>query len=275
MPAISKDILPVAAVFAATFVVGYAATGRARRSANVPPPFPGAIVVAELFVSEDCSGCPAAERVLAQIVDQSVVPDVEILGLVEPVDYLKPRGSQPSLSSAPFTTRQSAYDERVFHRGALRTPQIVVDGQVEAMGDDFDPIQRAVARAAQFGKAVVRIDATPAADANELHLSLQISLPPEVPTFEMTQVFVAVTARHRTASVRLADLWRVTPKQGAVVRSLLPIGTMPDGLRTWSTDAAVPVPHEGKPTELTVVGFLQESESLRIVGAGSSVVSLN
>jgi hypothetical protein len=78
MPAISKDILPVAAIFAATFVVGYAATGRARRSANVPPPFPGAIVVAELFVSEDCSGCPAAERVLAQIVDQSVVPDVEL-----------------------------------------------------------------------------------------------------------------------------------------------------------------------------------------------------
>lgn len=275
MRLISKDTLPIAAVFAATFIAGYAATGRARRSADAPPPFPGAVVVAELFVSEDCPGCPPADRVLAQIVDQPVVPGVEILGLVEPVDYLTPRGSQPALSSAPFTTRQSAYDDRVFHRGTLRTPQIVVDGQVEAMGDDFSPIQRAVVRAAQFGKAVVTIDAKPAFDVKELHVSLQITIPPDVPTFETTQVFVAVTAHHRTPGVRLADRWRFAPKRGAVVRSLSTIGTVPTGLRTWSTQASVPILPEWKPAELKVVGFLQESESLRIVGAGSAAVSVN
>lgn len=275
MPAVSKDILPIAAVFAATFVVGYAATALPRRAADVPPPFPGAVVVAELFTSEDCSGCPPADRVLTQIVDQPVVPGVEILGLVEPVDFSKPLDAQSSRSSAPFTTRQSEYDERVFHRGTLRTPQIVVDGQVEAMGDDFDPIQRAVVRAAQFGKAAVTIAARPDADANELHLSLQITVPPEVPTFEMTQVFVAVTAGRSTPGVRLADQLRFTPKQGAVVRSLVPIGTVPSGLRTWSTEASVPIPSGWKPTELKVVGFLQEHESLRIVGAGSATVSVN
>jgi hypothetical protein len=132
--------------------------------------------------------------VLAQIVDESLIPGVHVLGLVEPVVYLKGQGSHASTSSAPFTARQSAYDERVFHRGTLRTPQVVVDGQVEAMGDDFGPIQRAVVRAAQFGKAAVTIDATLAPDANELDLSAQITVTPEVPTFETTQVFVAVTA---------------------------------------------------------------------------------
>ena len=273
MPPISKDILPIAAAFAATFVAGYAATARARRSADVPAPFPGAVVVAELFTSEDCSGCPPADRVLADIVDQSLIPGVQVLGLVEPVDYLG--GSQPSSSSAPFTARQSAYDERVFHRGTVRMPQVVVDGQVEAMGDDFGPIQRAVARAARSGKAAVTIDATIAPDTNELHLSATITVPPEVPTFETAQLFVAVTPRHQTPGVRLADRWRFAPKQIPVVRSLLPIGTVPDGLRTWSTEASLPIQPEWKPTELTVVGFLQESKSLRIVGAGSATVSVD
>jgi hypothetical protein len=55
----------------------------------------------------------------------------------------------------------------------------------------------------------------------------------------------------------------------------LPIGTMPDGARTWSIAASLPIPREWKSTELTVIGFLQESESLRIVGAGSATVSVD
>ena len=119
------------------------------------------------------------------------------------------------------------------------------------------------------------IDATLAPDTNELYLSAQITVPPEVPTFEMAQVFVAVTPRHRTPGLRLADRWRFAPKQIPVVRSLVPIGTMPDGLRTWSTEASLPIQPEWKPAELTVVGFLQESESFRIVGAGSATVSVD
>jgi hypothetical protein len=154
-------------------------------------------------------------------------------------------------------------------------PQIVVDGHVEAMGDDFSAIQRAVVRAAQFGKANVTIEATLTPDANDLHLSLQIAVPPEVPPFEMTKVFIAVSPRRRTPGVRLADRWRHPPEQGAVVRSLLQIGTVPRGLRSWSTETSVPIAGEWKPAELNVVGFLQEQESLRIVGAGSTTVSVD
>ena len=99
MPKIFKDILLVAAVFVATFVAGYAATVGARRSAEVPAPFPGAVVVAELFTSEDCPGCPPADRVLAEIVDLPLVPGVQVLGLVEPVDYQEGQGSAPSSSA--------------------------------------------------------------------------------------------------------------------------------------------------------------------------------
>jgi hypothetical protein len=143
------------------------------------------------------------------------------------------------------------------------------------MGDDFGPIQRAVVRAAQFGKAAVTIDATLALDANELHLSAQITVPPEVPTFEMAHMLVAVTTRHRTPGSRLADRWRLAPKQVATVRSLLPIGTMPPGVRMWATEESVPIALEWKPTELKVVGFLQEFESLRIVGAGSTTIAVD
>jgi len=57
------------------------------------------------------------------------------------------------------------------------------------------------------------------------------------------------------------------------VQSLLPLGTVSSGVRLWSTETSVPIAPEWKPTDMKVVGFLQEYESLRIVGAGSASAS--
>jgi len=84
--AIAKDIVRIAAVFAVTFVAGYAATVRARRSVEVPVPSPDRVIIAELFTSEGCTGCRLADRVLAQVVDQPLVRGLDVLGLVETVN---------------------------------------------------------------------------------------------------------------------------------------------------------------------------------------------
>src|SRR5579863_4698052 len=118
------------------------------------------IVVAELFTSEGCSSCPPADEVLSQLMRLQTIQGVEVLALGEHVDYWDRLGWRDPFSSAAFTARQSEYEAHVFHTSSIYTPQLVVDGQLERVGSDFDAVQRAIRKAAQAPKAAVGVAVT-------------------------------------------------------------------------------------------------------------------
>ena len=91
-------------------------------------------VVVELFTSEGCSSCPPADAVLSDLVRNQPLAGVEVIGLSEHVDYWNRLGWADPFANTEFSSRQAAYDERVFRADRLYTPQIVVDGQHEAIG---------------------------------------------------------------------------------------------------------------------------------------------
>ena len=64
-----------------------------------------------------------------------------------------------AISSTEFSLRQSDYDERVFRTNRLYTPQLVVDGQVQAGGSDAAAVRQALLRAARMPKAAVPLTA--------------------------------------------------------------------------------------------------------------------
>ncbi|MFL6797141.1 MAG: DUF1223 domain-containing protein [Xanthobacteraceae bacterium] len=94
----------------------------------------------ELFTSQGCSSCPAADKLLAELAaDPTLVP------ISVPIDYWDYLGWKDTLANPHNTARQRAYaqvrgDEKVY------TPQVVVNGAVHVLGSDKAAIEHAISK---------------------------------------------------------------------------------------------------------------------------------
>lgn len=95
--------------------------------------------VIELFTSQGCSSCPAADKLLGQLRE-----DPSVLALSLPVDYWDYLGWKDTLALHGHTVRQQAYAQARGDR-EVYTPQVVVNGVVHALGSDKDAIEKAIA----------------------------------------------------------------------------------------------------------------------------------
>ena len=96
--------------------------------------------VLELFTSQGCSSCPAADRLIGQLVKD----DPALVALSVPVDYWDYLGWRDTLANPAHSARQRGY-ARVRGDGQVYTPQIVVNGAVDALGSDQAAVERAIA----------------------------------------------------------------------------------------------------------------------------------
>jgi hypothetical protein len=98
-------------------------------------------VVVELFTSQGCSSCPPANANLAAIGDR---PDV--LALSFGVTYWDYLGWKDSFAKPEFTNRQYAY-EQALHRATAYTPQMVVNGDMDLIGNSAEELDRFIGAA--------------------------------------------------------------------------------------------------------------------------------
>jgi hypothetical protein len=96
-------------------------------------------VVVELFTSQGCSSCPPADAVLAEL-----APHKDVLALGFHVDYWDRLGWKDPLSTPGATNRQNEYATQ-FGRREIFTPQIVIDGQRQAVGSNRGAVLQAIA----------------------------------------------------------------------------------------------------------------------------------
>ena len=100
-------------------------------------------VVVELFTSEGCSSCPSADALLAGLAEQQPIEKVEVIALEEHVDYWNELGWVDPFSSHDWTTRQSVY-AGILGNGNPYTPQMVVDGRAEFVGNQSRKARQAI-----------------------------------------------------------------------------------------------------------------------------------
>jgi hypothetical protein len=94
--------------------------------------------VVELFTSQGCSSCPAADKVLGEL-----AKDPNVIALSLPIDYWDYLGWKDTLADARFTARQKAYS-RVRGDRDVYTPQVVVNGATHVIGSDRGKIEGAI-----------------------------------------------------------------------------------------------------------------------------------
>lgn len=87
----------------------------------------------ELFTSEGCSSCPAADEVLEEV--QKKYSDKNVLIVSYHVDYWDKLGWKDIFSDASFTQRQEYYSN-IFRLNSIYTPQVVVNGKKEFIGSN-------------------------------------------------------------------------------------------------------------------------------------------
>jgi hypothetical protein len=98
------------------------------------------VAVVELFTSEGCSSCPPAEAYLGELAQR---PDV--LALAYHVDYWDGLGWRDQFVIPEATPRQRGY-ARSLRLRSIYTPQVVIDGTGDFVGNDRAAIVDALQR---------------------------------------------------------------------------------------------------------------------------------
>ena len=230
-------------------------------------------VIVELFTSEGCSSCPAADRLLSRLEQNQPVTGAEVVAIEEHVDYWNQLGWTDPFSSPQYRARQNDY-AIAFHAKDIYTPQMVVNGQTQFVGSDMNRAYQEIGAAAQSASTLVNLETNPNShDPDLLDLSVQVNNS-KTAKWHDSNVYLAVTERGLTTFVQGGENSGRTLRHSSVVRSFGVIGRVnPQGANGGQLVSTLRLPREWKRENLRAVVFVQERDTYRITGA--SVVDLH
>lgn len=239
------------------------ATGRGAMLVSEPAPeyhhtkpvaSAGAFAVVELFTSQGCSSCPAADRLLNDIIEEAKDNDSPVYGLSFHVSYWNYLGWKDPYSRSEFNVRQGQY-MKALNTGTAYTPQMVVNGQTEFVGSSTAQAHRAI-EAALSQEATFSVEVSAMEEGRQIVVSYRLDKP--VVNSLINVALVQEEAKNYVD--RGENSGRTLRHRNVVVDfKALPADT--------AGRVDVSHPEEAKRTDLAVVVFLQDKSNLRIVGA--------
>ncbi len=214
-------------------------------------------VVVELFTSEGCSSCPPADALLVQL-SQKTPPGVDLILLGEHVDYWNHDGWSDRFSSSQFTQRQSDYEEHL-HVAGPYTPQMVIDGHLQFVGNDVAALKRNLELASTQPKIAQMSLQWEAGD----HLKITVQASEKT----HAHIFLAVTEDGLTTAISGGENSGQTLQHATVVRELRELGSVKNGPFDKTVEASR---HPGwNAANLKVAVLVQDGDGGPIIGAAS------
>lgn len=214
-------------------------------SKQVPPdPQHKGFAVIELFTSEGCSSCPAADELVAGI--QKENPGKQIYVLAFHVDYWDRQGWKDRFSNHEFTERQQLYSSWL-NLETIYTPQVVVNGSTEYVGSDAPHILKAVSNGLGHDPAN-----TLTVDCGIVGKRLIINYQ-STATDKGDEVLLALVQRSAQSAVRGGENAGRSLSHIQIVRQL--VHAKPNSKKAITLD----LPSDFNPKEWQLVGLVQNS----------------
>jgi hypothetical protein len=218
--------------------------------------------VVELFTSEGCSSCPPADELLGRLRQDLSAKNIQVIPLGFHVDYWNSLGWKDRFSSADFTQRQEQYTRALKVDGPY-TPEMVVDGEVEFVGNDAGRAQSTIRQqASQLETTQVKI-----APAGADQLTIQVKRP-AAPSTGNALVMLAITEDNLSTQVGSGENGGRTLHHAAVVRELRQVASLQSSGAIETTEP-LKLEKDWKRSDLRAVIFVQNGPSGKIEGAAS------
>jgi hypothetical protein len=225
-------------------------------------------VLVELFTSEGCSSCPPADALLLKLQQDQPIPGAEVIVLGEHVDYWEGLGWHDRFSSHQYTVRQNTYGTR-FRLESVYTPQMVVDGSEQFVGNDAAKARQVISHAAQTQKLDLQLSNLSATHGQVIGT---VSLTSKSAGLPDGDLFAALVDPQAETNVRSGENGGRQLHHAGVVRSLVRIGSL-QALTAGPAKFTLPSPADSFPGKQQVVVFAQRHGQGAVVAAVLSAVS--
>lgn len=233
-------------------------------------------VVVELFTSQGCSSCPAADRLLTRLGAEPGLHS-RLFPLAFHVDYLNHIGWNDPFSSKRWSERQRRY-ARELSEGQLYTPQLVVNGRAEAEGNQEEDVLEIVRRALAREPAAalhVQLPAPDGPDQLRARVTVEMKRRPDDASGKPLELLVALYQKDLTTPVPRGENEGRRLENDYVVRHLERAGKLPaePGAGT-EAEVTFELEPDWPRTDLGVVAFVQDPKTLAIHGAARATLEI-
>jgi len=177
----------------------------------------------ELFTSQGCSSCPAADKLLGEF-----AADPSLVAISDPIDYWDYLGWKDTLASPAHSARQRAY-ARMRGDRQVYTPQIVVNGAMHALGSDRAAIERTIAQTDEKPDVMsLPVSVSVAGD------NLSVSVPAKNDVHAGGEVWLCPLAQAVTVAIGRGENHGRTVTYHNVVRRWLKLGDWSGSDASWT-----------------------------------------
>lgn len=215
--------------------------------------------VVELFTSQGCRNCPAADKVLSEIKAEAEKEAMPVYVLSYHVDYWNKYGWTDPFSKFAFTLRQNNYVS-ASKATEVYTPQVYINGQSPTLGSDKIKINTAIEKAIAQNP-VLTLTTTKSLLSNADTLVVDYTTTKTNANYSLV---IAIIQEQATTKIGKGENAGKTLSYNNIVKEL---SVTP--LTTLKGKVKIPVKKTALQAGFKVVAFAQQKQTKKILGVSA------